>query len=99
IPSQSQLFQNYPNPFNPETWIPFQLAESAEVTIRIYNVAGQLVRTLNLGQKTAGRYLDKTRAAYWDGRNEQNEKISSGVYFYLIEAGNFRATKKLVVAK
>ena len=99
IPSQSQLFQNYPNPFNPETWIPFQLAESAEVTIRIYNVSGQLVRMLNLGQKTAGRYLDKTRAVYWDGRNEHNEKISSGVYFYSIEAGNFRATRKLVVAK
>jgi len=99
IPSQSQLFQNYPNPFNPETWIPFQLAESAEVTIRIYNVAGQLVRMLNLGQKTAGRYLDKTRAVYWDGRNELREKVSSGVYVYSIEAGNFRATKKLVVAK
>jgi len=99
IPSQSQLFQNYPNPFNPETWIPFQLAESAEVTIRIYNVAGQLVRVLNLGQKAAGWYLDKDRAAYWDGRNEYNERISSGVYFYSIEAGNFRATRKLVVAK
>jgi ribosomal protein L10 len=99
IPSQSQLFQNYPNPFNPETWIPFQLAESAEVTIRIYTVAGQLVRMLNLGQKAAGWYLDKDRAAYWDGRNEYNERISSGVYFYSIEAGNFRATRKLVVAK
>ncbi|MBI1930733.1 beta-propeller fold lactonase family protein [Candidatus Poribacteria bacterium] len=99
IPSQSQLFQNYPNPFNPETWIPFQLAESAEVTIRIYNVAGQLVRTLNLGSKSAGRYLDKKRAAYWDGRNEQSEKISSGVYFYSIEAGIFKATKKLIVTK
>jgi len=99
IPSQSQLFQNYPNPFNPETWIPFQLAKSAEVTIRIYNVAGQLVRVINLGQKTAGRYLDKKRAAYWDGRNAHDEKISSGVYFYSINAGNFRATRRLVVAK
>ena len=99
IPSQSQLFQNYPNPFNPETWIPFQLASSYEVTIRIYNVAGQLVRMLNLGQKTAGGYLDKNRAAYWDGRNELSEKVSSGVYFYSIEAGNFRSTRKLVVAK
>jgi len=99
IPSQSQLFQNYPNPFNPETWIPFQLAESAEVTIRIYNVAGQLVRAINLGQKTAGRYLDKKRATYWDGRNAHDEKISSGVYFYSINAGDFRATRRLVVAK
>lgn len=93
------LGQNYPNPFNPETWIPFQLAEPAEVDIKIYSATGQLVRELNLGHKPAGFYSERNKAAYWDGRNDTGEKVSSGIYFYIIKAGDFTATKKLVISK
>ena len=68
--------------------------------IAIYNVQGQLVRTLNIGQKEAGYYTTKERAGYWNGRNEQGESVASGVYFYTIRAGrNFVATKRLVMIK
>ena len=99
IPEKSALLQNYPNPFNPETWIPYQLPQDTDVTISIYNIKGQLIRTLRLGQKPAGMYISKERAAHWNGRDEHGEMVSSGVYFYSIEARNFRATRKLVVAK
>ncbi|MFC1718547.1 leucine-rich repeat domain-containing protein [Candidatus Poribacteria bacterium] len=98
-PSDFALLQNYPNSFNPDTWIPYQLSEDADINIRIYNTAGQLMRTLNLGHRPAGFYTDKPKAAYWDGRNEAGEQVSSGVYFYTIQAGDFTATKKMVVAR
>jgi len=98
-PHQNQLLQNYPNPFNPETWIPYQLRESSEVVIRIYNVQGQLVRTLNLGHRKAGFYLGRVRAAYWDGLNSTGEKVASDIYFYQIKAGDFSATRKMVIVK
>ena len=93
------LHQNYPNPFNPETWIPYQLAQDADVTIAIYDSAGHVVRMLDLGHGPAGFYIDKSKAAYWDGRNEVGEQVSSGLYFYTIQAGEFTATKKMVVAR
>ena len=96
---EDKLFQNYPNPFNPETWIPYQLAEGAEIDVKIYSATGQLVRSLALGRKPAGFYTDRNKAAYWDGKNEAGEHVSSGVYFYSIKAGDFIATKKLVIAK
>jgi hypothetical protein len=96
---ENRLFQNFPNPFNPETWFPFQLREPANVTIKIFDKNGRLVHTLPLGIRQAGIYTNKAKAAYWDGKNKSGEKVASGVYFYTIEAGNFRATKKLVVAK
>jgi hypothetical protein len=95
----NSLSQNYPNPFNAETWIPFSLSDQAQVIIKIYNMNGQLVRALNLGSKPAGAYVSKDKAAYWDGRNQTGEKISSGVYFYTIQAGDFTATKKMVTAE
>jgi len=98
-PEKSALLQNYPNPFNPDTWIPYQLEKDADVVVRIYMATGQLVRMLNLGYKRAGFYTNKERAAYWDGENEAGEHVASGVYFYSIEAGDFKATKKLVIAK
>ena len=98
-PEQSRLLQNYPNPFNPETWIPFKLAERADVTISIYNIKGNLIRTLKLGDKHAGIYVTKYRAAHWNGRNDAGERVSSGVYFYQINARDFVATKKLVILK
>lgn len=97
------LLQNFPNPFNPETWIPYQLERAADVTIRIYNQHGQLVRILNPGVQQAGSYLTKDRAAYWNGRNDTEEAVASGVYFYTLDlrGGNkyFRATKKMVIMK
>ena len=93
------LLANYPNPFNPETWIPYQLSEPAEVSVSIYSVDGKLVRTLELGQMPSGVYSDKERAAYWDGRNAAGEPVASGVYFYTLRAGDFKATRKMVIRK
>jgi len=98
-PSQSRLLPNYPNPFNPETWIPYQLRESAEVVIRIYASTGQLVRTLSLGQQKAGFYLSRQKAAYWDGKNDAGEKVASGIYFYQLNAGDFKAMRRMVIVK
>lgn len=93
------LYQNYPNPFNPETWIPYQLVEDVDVSIRIYDIAGQLVRTLHLGRKPAGFYISKHKAAYWDGKNQAGEIVSNGVYFYTIQAGDFTAAKKMAATR
>jgi hypothetical protein len=99
MPEKSVLLQNYPNPFNPETWIPYHLKDANDVSIRIYNSAGQLIRTLDLGYRDAGVYSSQSKSAYWDGRNEAGEQVSSGIYFYNITAGDFTATKKMVVKK
>jgi len=95
-PTEFALHQNYSNPFNPDTWIPYQLAEDVSVAIRIYDVAGRLIRTLDIGNKPAGFYITKEKAVYWDGKNEAGEKVASGVYFYTIQAGEFIATKKMI---
>ena len=99
IPDKTLLLANYPNPFNPETWIPYQLSAAAEVTVTIHSSDGKLVRTLELGQVPAGVYSDRDRAAYWDGRNAQGEPVASGVYFYTLSAGDFSATRKMVIRK
>ena len=96
---ETRLLPNYPNPFNPETWIPYQLADAADVSIKIYDVGGRLVRTLSLGFKPVGYYLTRQRAAYWDGQNETGESVSSGVYFLHFVAGDFIATQRVVVVK
>lgn len=93
------LHQNYPNPFNPETWIPYQLRDKSEVTIRIYNTAGTLIRELNMGHQSSGSYVSKDRAAYWDGANSAGEQVSSGIYFYSIQAQDYSATRKMIVQK
>ena len=99
IPDTIQLLVNYPNPFNPETWIPYQLAKSAEVTVFIHSTDGKLIRTLALGVLPAGVYQSRSRAAYWDGKNKLGEPVASGVYFYTLEAGNFTATRKMLIRK
>jgi hypothetical protein len=99
LPKESRLLQNFPNPFNPETWIPYQLASSAPVRIYIYNIHGELVRELNVGKQEGGYYITKEQSAYWDGRNSSGEKVASGVYFYRMEAGEFRSTRKMVIMK
>ena len=98
-PKETALLPNYPNPFNPETWIPYQLAQSADVTISIYTIDGTVIRTLNLGPKLSGVYQDKTVAAYWDGKNDVGESVASGVYFYTLTAGKFKFTRKLLIRK
>ena len=99
IPEETALLANYPNPFNPETWIPYQLSESADVALRIYAVNGSLVRTLALGQMPAGVYQSRSRAAYWDGRNDVGEPVASGVYFYTLTVDDFTATRKMLIRK
>ena len=98
-PKETVLLANYPNPFNPETWIPYQLAKSAEVTLTIYAVDGTVVRTLTLEHQSVGIYQDRSRAAYWDGKNEVGEPVASGVYFYTLTAGDFTATRKMLIRK
>ena len=93
------LLQNYPNPFNPDTWIPFVLYETAEVEIQIYDVAGNLVRTLQLGTKSPGTYRSKKQAAYWDGKNNSNESVGSGIYFYQMRVGNETFIRKALLLK
>ena len=98
-PKRTGLLPNYPNPFNPETWIPYQLAEAADVTLTIYTTDGQLIRTLSFGHQSAGIYQSKSRAAYWDGKNELGEPAASGVYFYTLTTGDLTATRKMLIRK
>ena len=98
-PDETHLFTNYPNPFNPETWIPYQLSAPAGVSVSIYDVQGRLIRTLTLGHQPAGVYQSKERAAYWDGRNALGERVASGLYFYTLTAGDFTATRKMLIRK
>ena len=93
------LLQNFPNPFNPETWMPYHLASEAHVTFRIYNAQGQLTRELDLGIQKAAGYLSRETAAYWDGRDQVGETVSSGVYFYTLQAGPFQATRRMLILK
>ncbi len=99
IPKETSLLTNYPNPFNPETWIPYQLAKPTNVTLTIYAVDGRVIRTLALGHQPAGMYHSKNRAVYWDGRNKVGEPVASGLYFYTLTAGEFTATRKMLIRK
>ena len=96
---KNTLLANYPNPFNPETWIPYRLSVSADVSISIYSVNGHLVRHLDLGHQPAGVYRSRSRAAYWDGRNAFGERVASGLYFYTFTAGNFTQTRRMLILK
>ena len=99
VPRETTLLPNYPNPFNPETWIPYDLAEDVDVHIYIYNLKGESICQLSLGFQTAGTYRTSSRAAYWDGRNVVGERVASGVYFYTLQAGQFKATRQMVILK
>ena len=98
-PSQTRVFPNYPNPFNPETWIPFQLHQDAQVYVTIYDVSGREVRSFDLGHQSAGYYKTRERALYWDGRNSMNERVASGTYYYRLRAGDFVGMHRMVVLK
>jgi flagellar hook assembly protein FlgD len=93
------LLQNYPNPFNPETWIPYKLNQTVNVDISIYNVNGQLVRMMRLGEKSPGNYVTKDKAAYWDGTNNKGERVASGAYFYQLKAGEKSFVRRMVIVK
>ena len=99
IPSETALLPNYPNPFNPETWIPYQLAVPAEIALTIYDMNGGTVRHLEVGYQAAGMYQNRSRATYWDGRNQHGESVASGLYFYTLRAGEFTATRKMLIRK
>ena len=99
LPKTTALLANYPNPFNPETWIPYHLANASDVQVTIYDAWGGVVRTLDLGHQAAGHYTHRNRAAYWDGKNDFGESVASGVYFYTLTAGDFSATRKMLILK
>ena len=99
VPDKTVLRANYPNPFNPETWIPYHLANDTAVQISIYDIQGALVRQFNLGHQKAGYYTDRTKAAYWDGRNEIGERVASGVYFYTLTTDDYTGTRRMVILK
>ena len=99
IPEDTALLRNYPNPFNPETWIPYQLAESAEVTLTIYDMNGRLIQRLAVGHQAAGMYRSRSRAVYWNGRNQLGESVASGLYFYTLTADEFTATRRMLILK
>ena len=98
-PKETALLPNYPNPFNPETWIPYHLAKDADVQITIYDRKGVVVRRFELGYQPADIYQDRSRAAYWNGRNTNGELVASGVYFYQLRAGDYSALRRMVVVK
>jgi hypothetical protein len=99
VPQSTALLANYPNPFNPETWIPYRLAKSSDVQLRIYDTQGRMVRHLDIGHQAAGLYQTRSQAAYWDGRNEMGESVASGLYFYTLTAGDFSATRRMLILK
>jgi hypothetical protein len=99
VPEVASLPPPFPTPANPEVWIPYRLGSDSEVVIRVYDVAGRLVRTLDLGYRPVGFYDSKAKAAYWDGHNAQGETVASGVYFYTLQAGDFAASRKLLIIR
>ena len=98
-PEKTQLLANYPNPFNPETWIPYELATDTHVRLTIYNTQGVVIRSLQFGHQSAGYYVGRDRAAYWDGRNALGEQVASGLYFYQLETDEMSLMRKMVILK
>ena len=98
-PKKTALMANYPNPFNPETWIPYHLSQDSEVIINIYDTTGKIIRSLDMGFQSFGYYASRDNSAYWDGRTENGEQVSSGTYFYQINAGGYTETRKMVILK
>ena len=93
-PKKFALEQNYPNPFNPVTKVSYQLAKNTNVSLRIYDIRGRLIRILVNEYKTAGY-----KSVYWDGKDKMGYEVASGIYFYTLDAGNFKATKRMVLMR
>ena len=94
IPNVFALHQNYPNPFNPVTSLRYDLPEDGLVNITIYDMMGRVVKTLVNGSQSAGN-----KSVQWKATNNRNEPVSAGLYFYMIQAGGFMKTKKMVLLK
>ena len=94
IPIANALYQNSPNPFNPQTRIRFDLKENAPVSLEIYNMKGQKVKQLINSQISAGQH-----SAIWNGKDDNDKTVSSGIYFYKFKTGNYQATKKMLLLK
>jgi hypothetical protein len=95
VPTAELLAQNYPNPFNPETTIAFDMVEDGNVSIEVFNVRGQKVKTLINEHMTSG----ENYTVVWEGTNDSNQKVSSGIYLYKMKAGNYSSTKKMILMK
>lgn len=93
-PQEYVLAQNYPNPFNPQTSIKFTIPEGSDVSLKIYNLQGQLVRTLLNGEQPAGSFL-----LVWDGMNERGKQVAAGAYLYELQVNNFRVVKRMIFLK
>ncbi len=96
---RTTLYQNFPNPFNPDTWIPYQLSEAANVSITIYDITAKVIKNIDLGEKPAGRYRTKETAAHWDGRNEVGEPVVSGIYFAVLRARDCQQIRRMLLLK
>ena len=94
IPESYHLSQNYPNPFNPITIIQYDIPEEGYIQLVIYDLLGRTVRTL-VNKKVLPGY----KSIKWDGKNDNGSLVTSGVYFYMIQAGNFSKTKKMIILK
>jgi hypothetical protein len=94
VPVAARLGQNYPNPFNPETTISYEMLQNGEVTINVYNLKGQKVKTLVNDTKAAGEHT-----VVWNGKDDSGNNVSSGVYFYKMQAGRYTSTKKMILMK
>ena len=94
-----KIDNNRQNSSGKETWIPFQLAQDSTATARIYDLTGKQIRIIELGHIAAGNYIEVNRAIYWDGKTEDGEQVSSGTYFYQIEAGDYTEIRKMVILK
>lgn len=90
VSSLTAALDAYPIPFNPEVWMPYRLGEGVEVKVTIYSASGHFIRALDLGYRPTGEYASRGKAAYWDGKNEVGELVSSGIYFYTFQASTLR---------
>jgi len=94
ITEVSKLIGNHPNPFNPSTTISFSIQNNSNIELSIYNIKGQKVKQLVRDQFSAGE-----QSVVWDGRDENSKSVSSGIYFFKLNAGDFEKTKKMILIK
>jgi len=94
VPDKFEVSQNYPNPFNPTTAITYSLPMSEYVTLKVYDISGRVITELVNNNQNAGSYT-----VTWNGKNNFGESVSSGIYFYELNAGTFKVQKKMLLVK
>ena len=99
IVERTEVFANFPNPFKSETWIPYQLIDNRDVQISIYSVDGNRIRALQADAQSCGEYTTRGSAVYWDGKNDKGEPVANGTYYYHFQAGDYRASRKMVIMR